>query len=352
MSAVLVVDDEKSIRYTFEVFLTKEGYEVFTAENIDEASGIINQNRLDLVISDIIMPKGTGIDLLQKVKEADPEIPVVIMTGEPTVETASTSVKYNAFEYITKPIDKNALLSCVKRAIDYKNLLDSKKKLEDENLNYRFHLEDLVQERTDSLQRTMQSTIAVVSSILELRDPYTAGHQIRVGNLAVKIAQKIGLDKKTITGLFVSGYMHDLGKISVPSEILTKPSALNSVEFEIIKSHVEYGYAVLKKLDLPWPVADIVYQHHERIDGSGYPKGLKGDEISQEAKVLAVADVIEAMTSHRPYRPGLGIKPALEEIKDKRGTKFDAEIVDAALELFLKDNYTFEDKAETINFEI
>jgi putative nucleotidyltransferase with HDIG domain len=323
MSAILVVDDEKSIRHTFEIFLSKEGFDVYSAQNVAQALELINSRPFDLVISDIIMPKGTGIDLLQKVKEIDPDIPLVIMTGEPTVETASTSVKYNAFEYITKPIDKATLLGCVKRALSYKNLLDSKKELERENNKYRFHLEDLVQERTESLQKTMQSTIEVVSSILELRDPYTAGHQIRVGNLAVRIGEKIGLPKKKLTGLYVSGYLHDLGKISVPSEILTKPSKLNAVEFEIIKSHVEYGYGVLRKLDLPWPVADIVKQHHERLDGSGYPGGLAGDEIMIEAKVLAVADVVEAMTSHRPYRPGRGLELACEEIDSQKGTKFD-----------------------------
>ncbi len=268
------------------------------------------------------------------------------------METASISVKYNAFEYLTKPIDKPTLLGCVKRALAYKELLDSKKKLEKENKNYRFHLEDLVQERTDSLQKTMQSTIEVVSSILELRDPYTAGHQIRVGNLALRIGEKIGMHNKNIAGLYVSGYLHDLGKISVPSEILTKPSKLNPVEFEIIKSHVEYGYGVLRKLDLPWPVADIVRQHHERIDGSGYPEGLGEDEILLEAKVLAVADVVEAMTSHRPYRPGLGLEMACNEIKTQRGIKFDEEIVDATLELFNTDNYAFEDKAKKIIYDI
>jgi putative nucleotidyltransferase with HDIG domain len=197
----------------------------------------------------------------------------------------------------------------------------------------------------------MQSTIEVVSSILELRDPYTAGHQIRVGNLAVRIGEKIGLPKKKLTGLYVSGYLHDLGKISVPSEILTKPSKLNAVEFEIIKSHVEYGYGVLRKLDLPWPVADIVKQHHERLDGSGYPDGLSGDEIMIEAKVLAAADVVEAMTSHRPYRPGLGLELACEEIDAQKGIKFDEKIVEATLELFTKDKYMFEDNAEKITYE-
>ncbi len=352
MSSILVVDDEKSIRYTFEVFLSQEGFDVQTAENVGKAIELIKKDSFDVVISDIIMPKGTGIELLQKLKEINPDIPLIIMTGEPTVDTASVSVKHNAFEYITKPIDKSTLLSSVKRAVAYKNLLDSKKQLENENDNYRFHLEDLVQERTDSLQRTMQSTIEVVSSILELRDPYTAGHQIRVGNLAVKIGEKIGLPGKQVMGLFVSGYLHDIGKISVPSEILTKPSQLTQVEFEIIKSHVEYGCNVLRKLDLPWPIAKIVEQHHERMDGSGYPKGLKGDEILKDARILGVADVVEAMTSHRPYRPGLGIESALEEINAQKGTKFDSEVVDAVFELFIKDKYTFESTAETINFEI
>lgn len=170
----------------------------------------------------------------------------------------------------------------------------------------------------------------------ELRDPYTSGHQKRVSQIACAIAEEMGLPEEKISGIRVAGLLHDVGKIQVPAEILSKPGKLNDSEFGMIKSHATSSYEILKAVEFPWPLAEIVAQHHERIDGSGYPKGLSGDQILVEARILAVADVIEAMASHRPYRPALGIHKALEEISRNSGKFYDPEVVSVCQELFRK----------------
>lgn len=352
MPKILIVDDEKSIRKTFEAFLTKEGFEATSAENVNLAIKTMDENELDLIITDIIMPRVTGIELLKIMKNKNPDIPIIIMTGEPTVETAAQAVKNGALDYITKPVSKEMLVKTVRNALEHKKLIDDKKRLEAENAEYRESLESLVEERTMALQKAMQATISTLSSVLELRDPYTAGHERKVGNLAVEIGRKMKLSNKQIECIYVAGYLHDIGKISVPAEILSKPGKLSDIEYEIIKTHVKCGYDVLKKVELPWPVAEVVYQHHERVDGSGYPRGLKGNEIKVESKTIAVADVIEAMTAHRPYRPSLGLDIALEEIESNSGKTYDEKAATAALDLFRNDKYKIVDEAKEIKFEL
>jgi HD-GYP domain-containing protein (c-di-GMP phosphodiesterase class II) len=175
--------------------------------------------------------------------------------------------------------------------------------------------------------------------VVETRDPYTAGHQRRVSDLARAIATEMNLSRGRIDGIRVMGSIHDIGKISVPAEILSKPTKLTDIEFGLIKAHSSAGYDILKEIEFPWPVAEIVLQHHEKLNGFGYPRGLKGNEILPEAKIICVADVVEAMASHRPYRPALGIEKALEEIFQNRGILYDPDVVDACLRLFREKGY-------------
>lgn len=191
------------------------------------------------------------------------------------------------------------------------------------------------------LRRNLNATINAIALTVEARDPFTSGHQRRVADLARAIATEMGLSKDSIEAISTAGVIHDLGKICVPADILSKPAKLNELEFSLIKAHPKVGYDILKEIDFPWPVAEIVYQHHERWNGSGYPRGLAGDEILLEARILAVADVVEAMTSHRPYRPALGIKEALKEIENTKGILHDPEAVDACLRLFSKKKFSF-----------
>jgi putative nucleotidyltransferase with HDIG domain len=190
-----------------------------------------------------------------------------------------------------------------------------------------------------TLRKALGGTIEVVASMIERRDPYTAGHQRRVANLARAIATEMGLSQDQIDAIRLAGVIHDLGKISVPVEILTHPGKLGDVEMALIKRHPDVGYETLKMIDFPWPLAQIVRQHHERMDGSGYPLGLTGEQIMPEARILCVADVVEAMVSHRPYRPALGLEKALEEISRNRGTFYDAMVVDAALKLLKEEGF-------------
>ena len=189
------------------------------------------------------------------------------------------------------------------------------------------------------LEQAMESTLGAVSGMVELRDPYTAGHERRVGDLAAAIGAELNLPEATLKGLRLAGYVHDIGKISVPAEILSKPSRLTPLETQLIRGHPQSGYDVLKNVDFPWPVAEVILQHHERLDGSGYPRQLKNGAIILEARIMAVADVVEAMSSHRPYRPGLGINAALEEIAWNSGKFYDPQVVDACLRLFREKGY-------------
>jgi len=195
----------------------------------------------------------------------------------------------------------------------------------------------------ETIQSVLEGTAQALATAVELRDPYTAGHQHRVTRLACAIADEINLDDDHVKGIRIAASIHDIGKIHVPAEILSKPDALTDMEFNIVKLHPRVGYGLLKNIDFPWPIADIIHQHHERLDGSGYPQGLTEKDILTESKVLSVADVVEAMISHRPYRTALGIDAALDEIRAGRGTKYDARAVDACVTLFTKRGYTMED---------
>jgi PAS domain S-box-containing protein/putative nucleotidyltransferase with HDIG domain len=194
---------------------------------------------------------------------------------------------------------------------------------------------------TDILLKAMENTIQAIAMIAEMRDPYTAGHQRRVALLACAIAKKLGFSEDQINALRLAALVHDIGKARVPVEILTHPDGLTEAEFSMIKAHPTIGYEILQKIDLPWPIAQMVYQHHERLDGSGYPSGLSGDNIIMEARILAVADVVEAMASHRPYRPARGKVNALSEIAEKKGILYDPRVVDACEKLFKEEGFSF-----------
>jgi PAS domain S-box-containing protein len=210
------------------------------------------------------------------------------------------------------------------------------------DITERKQAEEELQRTLESLRKAFGATIKAMSSAVEVRDPYTAGHQIRSADLARTIATEMGLPHEKIEGIRVAGSIHDIGKLSIPAEILSKPTKLTNLEFSLIKEHAQKGYEMLKDVESPWPLAEIVYQHHERMDGSGYPRNLKGDDILMEARILAVADVVESMASHRPYRPTLGIDAALEEIEKNRGIFYDNAVADTCLRLFREKRFKLE----------
>jgi PAS domain S-box-containing protein len=209
------------------------------------------------------------------------------------------------------------------------------------NITERKRADDELQRSLDNLKKAFGATVQVMVSAVEMRDPYTAGHQSRVADLTCAIATEMGLAPDKIEGIRMAGSIHDIGKLSIPAEILVKPTKLTDIELSLIKEHPRSGYEILKNVESPWPLAQIVYQHHERMDGSGYPRNLKGDEMLMEARILAVADVVEAMASHRPYRAAMGIETALEEIEKKKGIIYDETVVDACLRVFREKGYQF-----------
>ena len=204
------------------------------------------------------------------------------------------------------------------------------------------HLYEGIKRKHGELQKAMDGVIHAVSLVMETRDPYTAGHQRRVAELARAIAKEMGLSEWQIMGIHIAGLLHDVGKVAVPAEILSKPGKINQYEFSIIKNHCRVGYEILQRIDFPWPVTQVILQHHERLDGSGYPEGLSGEDIVLEARILGVADVVEAMSSHRPYRPALGLDCALQEISQASGILYDSEVVDACLKLLKKNEPEFD----------
>ncbi|MBW2028444.1 MAG: HD domain-containing protein [Deltaproteobacteria bacterium] len=254
---------------------------------------------------------------------------------------AEAALEIGAYGYIIKPFKPNEVVINVANAL-------RRRMLEIQSRNYREELERTVEERTKALrlalknvQRSMEGVIHAMALTIETRDPYTAGHQARVTRLAVSIGQELNLSPKEIEGIRMAGMIHDVGKIAVPAEILSKPGDLTDIEFSLIKTHPTVGYHILKDIDFPYPIAQIVLQHHERLDGSGYPKGASGDQILIQAKIIAVADVVEAMASHRPYRPSLGVDKALWEIGENRGVLYDPEVAELCIRLIRDKGFSF-----------
>jgi len=210
----------------------------------------------------------------------------------------------------------------------------------------RERVEEKLQGTLKELRRGLEAAIQTVALSVEMKSAYMAGHQRRVSNLASAIAKEMHLSEDQLNGIRMAGSIHDIGNIGVPTEILNKPVCLVDMEFNLIKTHPLTGYNILKDIPFPWPVAKIILQHHERMDGSGYPDGLFGDDILIEARILGVADVVEALASHRPYRPALGIDKALEEVRENRGTPYDPEVVDACLKLFTEKRFKFKESKE------
>ncbi|MGB2906426.1 MAG: HD domain-containing phosphohydrolase [Candidatus Aminicenantaceae bacterium] len=339
MTEILIVDDDAPILNLLKQIAERNGHHCTLASSTEEARDILKKKNFHLVLSDIGMPGESGLDLIRFVLAQYPETAAVMVTGVDDPVVAELALEIGVYDYIAKPFEKNAVLISIANAL-------RRRKLEIENQRYRTHLEKIVEEKTLSLKKTLlklekalKGTIQAIALTVEMRDPYTSGHQKRVADLSGAIAREMGMKKQIIQGIIMSGNVHDLGKISIPSEILTKPSQLNPHELSLIQTHPRTGYEILAPVEFPWPIAEIILQHHERMDGSGYPQGLSGDEILLEARILAVSDVVEAMSCHRPYRPALGIDKALDEIKRNRGILYDPDVVDACLKMFARKGF-------------
>lgn len=332
---ILIVDDDESVGRTLGRILKKIDQKHSMVVSAEDARSILEAETFELILCDIHLPGESGMSLTQYIRTEYPDTAVIMISGVDDPEVVEKALRIGVYGYIIKPFKISEVIINVSSAL-------KRQKLEVERRIYRENLEKIVAERTVALQQALDGIIKVVAQTVEIKDPYTAGHQHRVADLAVTMARENGLANDQIEGINLAGMIHDLGKISIPAEILSTPRPLNAIEFQLIKTHPQTGYNILKDIDFPWPIALIILQHHERMNGSGYPNGLKGKEILPEARILAVADVVEAIASHRPYRPALGMDAALEEIEKNKGILYDPEVVDVCLILFKEKGFKLE----------
>jgi len=339
----MIVDDEEQIRRLLGRLLKMNGDTCTLAADAAEARNLMKEQDFDLILCDVNMPGESGIDFIRYSLSEYPDTAVIMITGIDDPELAYTALELGVYGYMIKPFKLNEV------SINVSNAL-RRRRLEIKQRHRCNNLEELVQVRTITLETALEDLRKMSKGIIhafgltvETRDPYTAGHQKRVAHIAGATAAEMNLPDEQITGVRIAGGIHDIGKISVPTDILSKPGKITDHEFEIIKTHTQVGYDILKKIDFPWPIAQIVHQHHEKMDGSGYPLGLSGQDILLEARIICVADVIEAMISHRPYRPALGMEKALEEISKNRGILYDPDAADACLRLFKEKGFKVED---------
>lgn len=316
---VLFVDDEPNLLANFRRLLRRQ-FDVHTADSGRQAlEMIVNNGPFTVIVSDLSMPGMDGIQLLARAGEIAPDTVRILLTGQASIDVAIEAVNTGSvFRFLTKPCQQDVLSQSIAAGIGQYRLIIDQRELH----------------ALKKVKEAMEGIILGFSTIVETRDPYTAGHQKRVTELSLAIAKELGFDQDRLTGLRMAGLVHDIGKIYVPAEFLNKPGKLSEIEFNLIKYHPVVGHDILKTVDFAWPLSKIVHQHHERIDGSGYPAGLTGEGILLEARIIAVADVVDAMASHRPYRPSLGIEKALDEIMTKSGTLYDPEVVEICLRLF------------------
>lgn len=282
-----------------------------------------------VVVSDFKMPYMTGVELLAKIKEIAPETVRMVLTGYADLGVAISAVnRGDIFRFLTKPCDKDTLLNALKAGVDQYEMVQSARELA------------VVQRLKDGLESTLRAFIRLV----EFRDPYTAGHMDRTAEIATLIAEKVGLSTDRIEGLRLAAMVHDIGKIAIPAGILNKPGKLNDAEFALIKTHPLVGSETFELMETGWPIARIILEHHERLDGTGYPNGVCKEDILEESQILAVADVIDAIMTHRPYRELLGRQKTIEYLEANKGTGLNAACVEAGIDL-LRTKKIFKDTA-------
>ena len=333
---VLIVDDTAT-NIDLLVGSLKNDYRLGIAKRGIAALDYAQKYLPSLILLDIMMPEMDGYEVCKRLKE-NPDtaaIPVIFITAMNDTINKTKGFELGAVDYITKPFHSSEVKARIHTHISLEKM---RSELQSQNLR----LEKSVAAKTAELKEMLNGSIISMARMVEIRDPYTAGHQQRVAQLACAIASKLGLSDQVIEGIRIAGLLHDVGKIRIPVSILARAGDLLHAEIDFIKMHPAIGYEILQNIPFPWPIADIVMQHHERLDGSGYPKGLLGDEILLEAKILTVADVTEAKSSFRPYRPALGKEAGIEEIKKYKGIYYDKDAVDACVTLLDAEGFSFD----------
>jgi len=330
---ILVVDDEEAIREVVSTMLESKGYRCTAVSNGRAAQDQVKRTTPDLVLSDMIMPEMDGIKLLEWLRQYDPEVPVIMVTAIHDISTALEAIRRGAYDYILKPFEKDQLYLGVNRALQHRRLVT-------ENRNYQRDLEKLVEERTArltvalaQLEQSYDDTLEALGSALDLKDAETEGHCQRVTAFTISIARTMPVPNAYLPVLARAAFLHDIGKMGVPDNVLLKPGPLDDAEKAIMRKHCQIGYDMLIRIPFLRDAAEIVLAHQEFFDGTGYPRGLKGEQIPLGARIFSIADSMDAMISDRPYRRALPMSHARDEIQRCAGTQFDPKVVEVFLSI-------------------
>jgi putative nucleotidyltransferase with HDIG domain len=333
VARVLVVDDEAPVRSMVSSTLERHGYEVKMAASGRDALDALARDGFDLILTDIVMQDVNGITLLEKVHALHPNLPVVMVTAIHDISVAIDAMRRGAYDYLLKPFERDHLINTVERALEHRHMLE-------ESQNYQQSLEQMVRARTEMLRHAMEDlehsydvTLEALGDALDLKDSETEGHSKRVTAYTIALARAMGIPPAEIKVIARGAFLHDIGKMAIPDEILRKPDTLTPEEQEVMREHCARGYHMLRKIPFLAGAAEIVFCHQEHYDGSGYPSGLKGREIPVGARIFAVADTLDAITSDRPYRKSRSFDSAREEILRCAGTQFDPAVVETFLKM-------------------
>jgi len=325
---ILIVDDEAEITEILADLLS-EDYDCLRAGSAEQALAELRRNQFQLVISDITMPGMSGLEMIPHVKALSPDTVVVMISGMQTVESAIGALRLGAFDYLMKPFDLRQVEAVVKRALEHHELVVAKQRYEN-------HLEELVEQRTAELDRALnslegayRSTLKALTAALETRDSETHGHSERVVSYSLRLGREYGLNSDEMKALEFGSLLHDIGKIGVPDSILRKPAKLTEEEWVRMREHPLHGQQILRGIEFLQGAARVVAQHHEQWNGTGYPVGLRGEEIDINARIFSVADAFDAITSDRVYRRGKSYEAAAQELDDWAGRQFDPKVVEA-----------------------
>ncbi len=331
---VLVVDDEEAVRSIVALVLERSGFTTVSAEDAEQALERLRADpSIDVVMADVMLPGSDGLSLLDQLVIDYPSIPVVMFTAVHDIHVASSAFRRGAIDYLLKPFERSQLLAVVERAVEHA-------KIRRQNSAYRQNLESIVAARTAKLRAAMQElersydiTLEAMGDALDLRDAETEGHSRRVTAYTTVLAREMGLNAEELRVIARGAFLHDIGKIATPDKVLLKPGKLDACETEIMREHCERGYEMVRKIPFLREASEIIFAHQESFDGSGYPRALKGEEIPLGARIFAIADTLDAITSDRPYRKGRSFTEAREEIVRCAGSQFDPAIVEVFMHI-------------------
>ena len=326
---ILVVVDEEIDRRVIRLHLEREGWVGIEAVDGSQALGFLEKESIALVLYDIKMPGMDGLTLLTRIKEMGITIPVIMLLSFVDMETAIRVLRQGAFDVLTKPIQRESLILAVNRGVEYQTLREDNRRLKEENRKY--------QENLEQVETVYLELVKTLAEAIETKDAYTRGHCERVPEFSLNIAKTMGLSLGQIRDILLAGILHDVGKIGIPEGILTKPGPLNQKEWAMIQEHPALGLNIIKHVGFLGEAREIIAQHHERYDGTGYPKGLQGEEIHLGARILAVADSYDAMSTERPYHPPMNKEIIVEEIRKQAGRQFDPRVVEIFLTLLAQE---------------